>query len=80
MCAGQDVEIALAARDGYGNAIGDLEAGAMKATATGHDACIKFEPYEVCARCPLQALIPLSSLQPWGTGCMQRLQHSVRIP
>ena len=47
MCAGQDVEIALAARDGYGNAISDLEADAVKAIATGNETCIRFEPYEV---------------------------------
>ncbi len=51
MCAGQDVEIALAARDGYGNAVGDLEADAVKAIATGNKTCIKFEPYEVCPSC-----------------------------
>jgi len=48
MCAGQDVEIALASRDGYGNAIGDLEAGAVKAVASGNQAAITFEPCEVC--------------------------------
>lgn len=51
MCAGQDVEIALAARDGYGNAINDLEPDAVKAVASGNETCIKFEPYEVCLSC-----------------------------
>jgi hypothetical protein len=47
MCAGQEVEIALAARDGYVNAVGGLEPNAVKATATGPNAVVKFEPYEV---------------------------------
>lgn len=47
MVAGQDVEIALAARDSYGNAVGDLEPNAMKALAAGGDAAVNFEPYEV---------------------------------
>ena len=48
MCAGQDVEIALAARDGFGNAIGDLEPSAVKALATGNNVSVNFKPCEVC--------------------------------
>ena len=47
MCAGQDIEIALAARDGFGNAVGDLEPNAVKAVATGDNVSINFEPCEV---------------------------------
>ena len=50
MCAGQEVEIALAAHDGYVNAVGDLEPNAVKATAMGPDAVVKFEPYQVSQR------------------------------
>lgn len=75
MCAGQDVEIALAARDGYGNAVSDLEADAVKATATGNEACIKFEPCEVCACCLLGALISLSPSQLSGKDCMPSACH-----
>ncbi|MCJ1358462.1 MAG: hypothetical protein MMC33_008462 [Icmadophila ericetorum] len=46
MCAGQDVEIALAARDGFGNAIESLGPDAIKAVATGNDVSVKFEPCE----------------------------------
>ena len=53
VCPGQDVEIALAARDGFGNAIGDLEPNAVKAVATGNNVSVKFEPCEVC-RCHRQ--------------------------
>ncbi len=53
MCAGQDVEIALAARDGYGNAVNNLEPDAVKAVATGNEACVKFEPHEVRACHPV---------------------------
>ena len=49
VCAGQDVEIALAARDGYGNAVAGLEPDAVKAVATGNEACVRFEPQEVRA-------------------------------
>ena len=56
MCAGQEVEIALAARDGYVNAVGDLEPNAVKATAMGPDAVVKFEPYEV-SQCVMARLL-----------------------
>ena len=49
MCAGQDVEIALAARDGFGNAIRDLEPSAVKALATDDNVSVKFEPCQVCS-------------------------------
>lgn len=63
MCAGQDVEIALAARDGYGNAVSDLGPDAVKAVATGNKACIKFEPCEVCALSERSARAVLGSSQ-----------------
>lgn len=47
MCAGQDVEISLAARDAYGNAIVDMEPAALRATATGLDGAVHFQALEV---------------------------------
>jgi hypothetical protein len=47
MCAGQDVEISLAARDAYGNAVADMEPAALRATATGSDALVQFQALEV---------------------------------
>ena len=72
MCAGQEVEIALAARDGYVNAVGDLEPNAVKATATGPNAVVKFEAYEV-SQCVMARLLTnhvLDRALSRGTSCL----------
>ena len=45
----QDVELSLALRDAYGNAIVDLESGALRAVATGAHGAVHFQAYEVGA-------------------------------
>ena len=47
MSAGQEVEIALAARDAYGNAVVDMEPGALRAAATGASGAVRFQAVEV---------------------------------
>ncbi|CAL8470626.1 g10168 [Coccomyxa elongata] len=47
MSAGQDVEIALAARDAYGNAVVDMEPSALRAAATGTAGAVRFQAVEV---------------------------------
>ena len=47
MSAGQDVEIALAARDAYGNAVVDMEPSALRAAATGAAGAVRFQAVEV---------------------------------
>ena len=47
MQAGQDVELSVAVRDGYGNAIINLPPGALRAVATGVDGATHFAAAEV---------------------------------
>ena len=47
MSAGQDVEIALAARDAYGNAVVDMEPSALRAAADGTAGAVRFQAVEV---------------------------------
>ncbi len=41
------MELSLALRDAYGNAIVDLEPGAVRAVATGAHGAVHFQAYEV---------------------------------
>jgi hypothetical protein len=43
----QDVELSLAVRDGYGNAVIDLPPGALRAVATGAEGATHFQAAEV---------------------------------
>lgn len=49
MSAGQEVEIALAARDAYGNAVVQMEPGSLRAAATCASGAVSFQAVEVGA-------------------------------
>jgi hypothetical protein len=73
MYAGQDVEVSLAARDAYGNAIVDMDPVALRATATGCECAVQFQAVEVkppSACLPSKAYSPHSPWQWLAGGCL----------
>lgn len=65
MSAGQDVEIALAARDAYGNAVADMAPGGLRAVATDAAGAVRFQAVEVREGTPSRSFFRPPCFNDW---------------